>query len=472
MKKILFLSVLLLSCFAGCKKDDEDDDDGDPSEQKKITVTVVDEDDQPIVGAKVKCGTGSGTTSASGTTTVDGAAVSDGKYNVEITADGYFNGYQNIIQNGNSGHHATVKLIAKQQLGTVGANSSATLDGDGFNLSLTGGGFKYEDGSTASGEVSVYGRYVSADNPEEIAETMPGGDFAAVDNSGGEGVLESYGFTAFEFADASGKKVVPNNGNAKVAITVSPDVLEAINQGDAKVWYYNTTSKKWSYGGDVNVVGNQVYMPVTSSTFGNCDAIRQRAKIKGKFYCKDLKDLSKGVKVKLTGAEGYAMVYTTHTNNDGEFLVEVGVPEIGGVYKIDVEGYSMNVTVKANETKDIGSKDICGTAGGNSIKIDNKTYTGNVHCNEKDPDEDYYGSGMTDDQTFQFVISGPSQFKAGTMQVSQFEEGDIWFETDDLDYEAVSGTITISTSGRYTINIVMEDDDGGKHTATGGWQCP
>jgi hypothetical protein len=377
--KKLQIILLIIFCISACNKSESGGD--------TIRVTVLDENNNPLSGAIVTCSGNTATTASNGIAELSGVTANDGRYNVVVESAGFFDGYRNILKVsganyiGNADHFdhaATVKLIAMQNIGTTNANSSNTINGTDFRLILNGGGFSTESGGPVSGTVTVYARYISAGDMSLLSETMPGGDFAAMSQGGEEGVLESYGFTAFEFRDAAGNRVVPNTNAAQVAITVPQEALDQINTGNTNVWYFNNQSFNWSFGGDVTPTGNEIFMPVTSSTFGNCDRINAKGIIKGHMVCDTITNPSDFTTVVLRGDYGYAMEYTTTTNGNGDFQVEVGVPSSGGNYTINALNYSDVISVSANQTTDIGTVDICALSGQDGNPRFNLRWTANV----------------------------------------------------------------------------------------------
>ncbi|MFT4524930.1 MAG: hypothetical protein ACI85F_001082 [Bacteroidia bacterium] len=371
---ILSLSVMLILVVSipGCKKDSV-------GVVSFIKVSVVDENNNPISEAIVKCGGVTTTSDVSGDATLLGAVADDGKYKIEVVANNFFMGYRNINEiDGSAGHAGTVKLISMENIGTTDANSANTLQGNNFRLELNGNGFATETGQSVSGEVTVFGRYISASQMGLLSETMPGGDFSAVGQSGEDGILESYGFTAFEFRDASGTRVVPNGNSAEVAITVGQEALDQLNSEGANVWFFNDQSFNWSFGGDIATSGEDVFMPVTSSTFGNCDKIRAQGIVQGHLVCESDEVPSTFTTVVLRGDYGYAMEYTTSSNNNGDFRLEVGVPSGGGNYTVNALNYSDFVWVSPNQVNDIGTVDVCSLSGADGSPRFNLRWDANV----------------------------------------------------------------------------------------------
>ncbi|MEX0811036.1 MAG: carboxypeptidase-like regulatory domain-containing protein [Chitinophagales bacterium] len=378
-KPILFVAFLALVIYmmAGCKKDDNSNDISTGGET--IHVTVLNETGMPVNGATVSSGSSNAVTGGDGKATINNASLDGEKYKIKVEKDGYFPGYRNVMKiDGDGALYAKVKLIEQQVLGSVDANTAATLPGDKFKVELNGQGFSGLNGESVSGTITVHARYVRADNLELLAELMPGGDFSAIDQNGGEGILESYGFTAIEFRDESGNRVVPNTSSAEVVIDVPQEAMDRINTNGADFWAFNDESLEWGFGGGVSLNGNEVTMPVTASVFGNCDKMTSSATLEARFYCNTTDNPLKGKTVQLRGDLGYAMIYTTETNDNGEVLVQVGIPASGGTYQMTVEGCTMPVTFSADQTTDLGEVDACddcsgGSANGNQVTINGTT---------------------------------------------------------------------------------------------------
>jgi hypothetical protein len=367
IKPVLFIGLVLSILFIiSCKKDRDTPEMAifDHGGGKSMIVTVLNEAGNPVNGANVSCGTIKAVTGIDGKATLQNVVSPTEKYSIKVERSGYFSGHKNVMKiNDNGSVYADIKLIEQQLLGNINANSATNLNGDKFRVELNGQGFKDSSGNSVSGSVSVYARYVSAENLERLAELMPGGDFAAVNQNGNTGILESYGFTAIEFRDVSGSRVVPQSGSAQVAIQVTPEAVNQINNGGASFWFFDETRSQWVFVSDVNLSNNEVFMPVTEAVFGNCDRMNARATFKAKFYCDTINNPVAGKTLKLKGQSGYAMIYTSQSNANGNVLVEVGIPSTGGTYELSIDGFTTNVTFSPNEVTDLGSIDVCNLQG-------------------------------------------------------------------------------------------------------------
>ncbi|MFZ4412212.1 MAG: hypothetical protein ACOYOV_03935 [Bacteroidales bacterium] len=388
MKK-RFIFFILLSfvslVFIECSK--ENHYSGGGGTVSSIKVLVLSEDGTPLPGVEVSCGTVIVTSANDGTATLDNVETSNEKYIVSVKKLGFFKGFKNILKtDGTTTYSTEINLIQKEMIGTVDANNSASLNGNQFRVEINGQGFKDLNGTTVNGAVSVYARYIPANDLQQLSNLMPGGDFSAT-NQSTNGILESYGFTAIEFLDASGNKVIPNSGNAYLAIQLPANALAQLNSGGANAWYFNETTSTWEGSQSLTPNGNEVYIPVTASTFGNCDRMNSKAKFKAHFYCTDQNSPIAGKKITLTGKNGYAMIYTSFSNDNGNVLIEVGVPPIGGSYEMKIDNYTANVNFTANQTTDLGSIDVCNLQGQDGNPRFNLKFSGNVDfdLHVKDP---------------------------------------------------------------------------------------
>ncbi|MBK8341566.1 MAG: hypothetical protein IPK99_17035 [Flavobacteriales bacterium] len=93
------------------------------------------------------------------------------------------------------------------------------------------------------------------------------------------------------------------------------------------------------FGGAITVSGPEVYMPVTSSSYGNCDKLRARGTIKAEFLCGTDPLVNVEVRLRTTGT-GFSRTYTTRTNTNGRILVEVAVNDAGATYSVNIQTYS------------------------------------------------------------------------------------------------------------------------------------
>ncbi len=377
--KLAFAALLIsgLAVFQFCKKDKDTTPVYTGPSNFPLEVTVLSENGSPITEAVISIGQNTVVTDNNGKATITSGAPVNNKFKVSVKKSGFYDGFKNVSYiSGANKHYTTIKMIQKQLVGVVNSSSQSNLPSTNFRVELNGQGFKDAGGNAYSGDVYVFARYIDASDMDKLAELMPGGDFSGLDNSSNSGILESYGFTAIEFVDASGNRLTANPNSAQVAIQLPTEALNQVNSEGANFWSFNESNLVWNQGQSLSTSGNEVYMPVTSSTFGNCDKIRAKATIKARFICNNTSSPVKGKMATLKGKTGYAMVYKTESNENGNILVEVGVPSSGGTYELTIDGFTMQVPVTANQVKDLGNIDVCNLQGQDGNPRFNLKWTG------------------------------------------------------------------------------------------------
>lgn len=461
MKKIIFITTFFIAFIAtSCHKTDTR-----IGNTAKVTITVINETNQPIIGATVTCGDKTATTNSIGLATIEGIAESEGKYKVQAEASNYFTGYLNVSKADDGEQIGTIKLLQKQILGTISANAATTLTGTGFKFTTTGAGFADSAGNTVSGNITVEARYINASNTDLLSETMPGGDFAAT-NAGTSGTLVSYGFTAFEFKNAAGDKVVPKTGAAKTAIIVSPTIAQQIAAGGAAYWVFNDQSRTWENVGAVTVVANEVYMPVSSSTFGNCDKMSGTATIKGKLICSGSPKQVK-ITLKSTESSSYGATYITNSNANGNFKLNVAVSQSGTVYALTAGTFDTIINVAVNTIIDIGTLDAC-RVGNGQFTYNGQTISGT--CNSSSALTPCTGKhvGIYNSSSGSFSISNVPTASTGTFNVNAYNygfncnlEAIAQIGGSGGTAESTSGTITKTGAKSFTFSITMKNTSSG-----------
>lgn len=335
MKKcfLFFLTSIILFQIS-CKKSDS-------SSGKTFTITgvVLDESNNVIANATVKCESSTSVTDAEGKFTLSNVNSSSTSFSIEVNSDNYFTGYKNI-ENPDGGSLKTfITLIKKKILGTIPANGGeAGLPG--LRVIAPAGGFTNADGSIYNGPVTVSSRYIKADD-NNIANLMPGGDFMAKNNQGNIGAMITYGFVATEFKDANGKKLTPN-ANVKVAVTIPSNINNPISAG-AKCWSYD--GETWAGENDLTQNGNELFFSATT-LYQNIDVFTlEFGTIEGRVVCSSTGEPVAFESVTIESTT-YLNKYVVTTNENGKYKVKVAVKD-GSIrfdYKVSVsDGNSVYV---------------------------------------------------------------------------------------------------------------------------------
>ena len=387
----LFAILVFLMSFIACKKDDNKvDETPSPAARNNISGTVISDNSLPIEGASVTVDGKSTTTDASGKYFIDGLSGSS-KYQIEVIADGFFNGYKNVenIDGANCEIYADVMIIAKQELPqSIDAQTGGTIvspDND-INYIIAPNAFNL-NGVLYDGLVKVRTNYIDASDQGLIAQAMPGGDFAAVDSEGNNGGLVSFGFLATEFVTAQGQVLTVNANTVQAGISV-PSQVPNPGANNASAWVFNPTNGSWSSAGDVTNIDDMWFMPVTSQLFCNIDKFGGVKVLTGRVIDCDGKGVG-NVDVSLTSPFA---AYSTKTNGNGYYRVSVAF----SAYEIQAAGIILNTGQLYGEDP-INVEDIqlpCpgqqGTGTANFLGVQD---TGVAECDL--PDNDLFTSRIT-----------------------------------------------------------------------------
>lgn len=247
-----FLGVLLLvfSC-----KDPEDTDPVPPIIEnpdrapRGITRTnligrVINEQNNPIVGAAVKAGGKLSNTDANGIYTFTEVSIDGDRGYIEVSKSGYFDG-QRIVEpyKDKLTQVPTLKLIEKNSIGTINAASGGKVG--------ISGGIQIELPANAvenySGAINVVASYINPTSHDFIARVP--GDLIAENADGKIGILESFGMAHIELLDNSGKELKIKAGSKAIVTLPIPPSMVSIAPSTMQMWFFDEVKGIWKEEG-------------------------------------------------------------------------------------------------------------------------------------------------------------------------------------------------------------------------------
>lgn len=252
-KSILFLlGVLLL--VVSCK-DPEDTDPAVPIIEnpirppKGIVKTnligrVVDELNNPVVGAFVKSGGRQATTDANGIYSFTEVSIDGDRGYIEVSKTGYFDG-QRIVEpyKGKLTQVPTLKLIEKSSIGTISASSGGKVG--------IAGGVQVELPANAvenySGAINVVASYMNPTAHDFMARVP--GDLFAENVEGKIGILESFGMAHIELLDNTGKELKIKEGSKAIITLPIPPSMVSIAPSTMEMWFFDEVKGIWKEEG-------------------------------------------------------------------------------------------------------------------------------------------------------------------------------------------------------------------------------
>lgn len=274
-------SILFFILFTGCQKEVFDssyfDNNGqdttthyvvDDATQVTASVSgvVLDENNRPFPGATVRCGSQTLVTNSMGIFFFKNIAVSKNNGSVIVTKDGYFKGTKNFLTAEGNIQFVRIQLIRQSLTATIPAASGGTADlGSGARIVFPANAFAYTNGTSYSGDVQVYAKYM---NPENTAlhEMVPG-DLRGIRKNGMETILSSYGIMGAELFDNNGQALVIAPGKKAslefpIPAGVQPVVIDSI-----ALWHFDDSRSRWLEEGTAIKEGGKIKAEVSKFSF-------------------------------------------------------------------------------------------------------------------------------------------------------------------------------------------------------------
>ncbi len=287
MRKPLFgftriVAIISLSFFLapGCQREIEDPNGGsttDGNVDDNITVvagvrgSVVDENNQPVMGASVTSGTNTTTTDRYGVFRFNNINLSKANGYVKVVMPGYFNGSRSFVTTAGRIHNVRIKLLPKTNSGSFGAaaGGTVTLSGGG-KLVVPANAVTDASGAAYTGTVNVAMTWIdpTANNLPEILI----GDLRGITTVGQERGLETFGMIGVEMTGSTGQTLKLATG--KTAELTFPVPASILSNAPATIdlWHFDEVKGRWKQEGTATKTGSNYVAQVSHFSFWNCDA--------------------------------------------------------------------------------------------------------------------------------------------------------------------------------------------------------
>lgn len=271
---LVVVSAILL--FNACQKNDTTNDTGGNPVNDTETVSasirgiVLNENNAPVQGAVVKCGTAMTTTDIFGMFTFNGINISKNNGHVSVTKAGYFNGHRSFITTAGRTHNEQIKLLPKTITGTFTATSGGAVTlGTGGKVTFVANSITDAGGNTYTGTVNVAMTWINP-TAADIASVMPG-DLRGISSAGNEKVLETYGMLGVELTGSTGQPLKIVSGKTAELSMPIPVALQATAPATIPLWHFDEAKGRWVEEGSATRTGNNYTGNVSHFSFWNCD---------------------------------------------------------------------------------------------------------------------------------------------------------------------------------------------------------
>ena len=231
-----------------------------------VNGVVLDENNRPFAGATVRCGNQTMVTNTMCIFFFKNISVSKNNGSVTVTKDGYFKGTKNFLTAEGKIQFVRIQLIRQSLTATIPSASGGTVDlGSGASIIFPANAFAYPNGTSYSGDVQVYAKYLNPENPA-LHEIVPG-DLRGIRKNGMETILSSYGIMGADLFDNNGQALVIASGKTAslefpIPAAVQPAVVDTI-----ALWHFDESRARWLEEGKATKTGGKIKAEVSKFSF-------------------------------------------------------------------------------------------------------------------------------------------------------------------------------------------------------------
>jgi hypothetical protein len=269
--KVFFPTALLLGLlWLSCHKDDS------LNNGTEVAVTfagqVLDDDRQPIPGARVSAGGQETVTNYQGVFRLEADRMPARNAVLNITHPEFFEFSRGFSLKNGAVQPGTYRLIRKSDPVWLNAATGGIVQ-NGFGgpiLNFPAGSVVRSDGQPYQGSMLVYMRHLNP-STDDLALLMPG-DLRGLSLDGQEQTLATFGMLAVELR-------APDNSALQIALGHEVELRMPIPSGklaaapaEIALWWYDLEQARWIEEGKAQKVGNRYVGNVKHFSFWNCDA--------------------------------------------------------------------------------------------------------------------------------------------------------------------------------------------------------
>ena len=258
MKKLGFLSLLVLLIFSACRKDTDmvtvtpeiPDPEIIEGYQPLVQIIngdligqVVGDEGQPIIDAIVKMGTNNTTTDIYGHFFFNDVDMnSKGQY-VTIEKEGYFLGSRRFFPQADAQSRVKVEMLNKTFNQSFNTNGPETITVGLVDINFPANGIVDENGVAYNGNVFVAGQWLRP-TENRVYDQMPG-SLSGVNTDTEEVALKTLGMIAVELQGENGEKLNIMEGAAAGFSYLVPDGLDGNVPNEVPLWSFNEEVGIW-----------------------------------------------------------------------------------------------------------------------------------------------------------------------------------------------------------------------------------
>jgi len=302
-----FFLIMLITFFASCKKDPDlkpnntNSGSGDPGHT--VTGIVRDQNGNSLSGITVTCSGQTASTGNFGEFTFKNVTVSDNRIVVYSNPSNYFAATATEIPSSTKKTVVNLTLMTKTTTQVLTSSTGGTAThSSGSTVTIPANAIQ-KNGSSYSGNVNVAVAFLDP-TQSSFGSLTQGPDMKAVNTSGNEGTLTSYGIIRVELTDDSGNELNLASGKTATIKVPVPSSLQGTAPATIHLWYFDEAKGTWIEEGTAVKTGNEYVGTVSHFTDWNCDVYTSsQATITGRIVdCNNVPVSYMGIKVGQTYA--------------------------------------------------------------------------------------------------------------------------------------------------------------------------
>lgn len=360
LKWVLPLLLLLGVIFTACE--DNDPFVSGPRVDVTFAGRVVDENNEPVLGALIKAGDESAVTDQNGVFRLASTRLPEDHAVLSVEKAGYFAFSRAYQVKDKSIQSLSIRLLPHVEAGSVSSGSGGTIQvSGGATLIFPANAFALANGSAFNGNVRVMARFLDPTDRSTLSLSMPG-NLSAINAAGELRQLSTFGMIGVELYSANGQKLQVAAGQlVEVRIPIDPSIV-ATAPDEIPLWHYNEADGYWLEDGLAKKVGNEYVGSVSHFSWWNYDATYPSVNVSGNVYFNNLQTPAVGVQVWIGPANqglGWGCGHG-ETDNNGfyagaipkDMLLTItvlqwtsGCPNGGQLYTANIGPFSADVTL-------------------------------------------------------------------------------------------------------------------------------
>lgn len=349
------VSVMVISVIMwGCSDTVTDPINGSgTTTSTTVAGVVVNENRQPVAGATVTVNGNTTQTGSSGEFMFNNITVPAERFFVNVTSSGYFNASRAEIPNSGDITQIRITMLQKTVTHTITSATGGSADlSNGSKVEIQPNSVVTQNGSQYNGSINMSVAYMDPTS-NTFAETVQGGDMAAMRSDSSSVTLYSYGILKVVMEGSAGEQLQLAAGSSSTITTSIPPTMVGSAPSTIPLWFYDENTGLWREEGTATKQGDKYVGTVAHFTDWNCDYPGSRGTVRGRVLdCNGLP--MPGITIKV--GQG-----TTLTDASGNY--ERNVPA----------GISFNVSVEASQNFGISAGPITvdPLAAGNTVDLPN-----------------------------------------------------------------------------------------------------